>query len=60
VSSGMMTVQGREPAATDEQCRARVSGSEKEKKKLSLLYHVSGEGLWQNALVVLSHGGYNI
>jgi hypothetical protein len=30
------------------------------RKKLRLLYHVSGEGLRQNALVVLSHGGYNI
>jgi hypothetical protein len=39
---------------------ARVSGSGKEKKKLRLLYHVSGEGLRRNALVVLSHGGYNI
>jgi hypothetical protein len=39
---------------------ARVSGSGKERKKLSLLYHVSGEGLQRNVLVVLSHGGYNI
>jgi hypothetical protein len=39
---------------------ARVSGSGKLKKKLRLLYHVSGEGLWRNVLVVLSHGGYNI
>jgi hypothetical protein len=38
---------------------ARVSGREKE-KKLRLLYHVSGEGLRRNALVVLSHRGYNI
>jgi hypothetical protein len=39
---------------------ARVSGSGKEKKKLRLLHHVSAEGLRWNALVVLSHGGYNI
>jgi hypothetical protein len=40
---------------------ARVSGSEKEKrKKFRLLYHVSGEGLLRNMLVVLSHEGYNI
>jgi hypothetical protein len=39
---------------------ARVGGSGKEEKKCMLLYHVSGEGLWRNALVVLSHGGYNI
>jgi hypothetical protein len=38
---------------------ARVSGIGKE-EKISLLYHVSGEGLRRNALVVLSHGGYNI
>jgi hypothetical protein len=40
----------------------RVSGSGKEekKKKLRLLYHVSGEGLRWNVLVVLSHRGYNI
>jgi hypothetical protein len=41
--------------------RAWVSGSEKEKrKKLRLLYHVCGEELWRNVLVVLSHRGYNI
>jgi hypothetical protein len=28
------------------------------RKKLNLLYHVSGEGLRRNALVVLSHGEY--
>jgi hypothetical protein len=39
---------------------ARVSESEKERKKLRLLYHVSGEGLRWNALVVLGHRGYNI
>jgi hypothetical protein len=39
---------------------ARVSESEKERKKLRLLYHVSGEGLRQSALFVLSHRGYNI
>jgi hypothetical protein len=38
----------------------RVSGSGKEKKKLRLLYHVSGEGFRRNAFVALSHGGYNI
>jgi hypothetical protein len=38
----------------------RVSESEKQRKKLRLLYHVSGEGLRWSALVVLSHGGYNI
>jgi hypothetical protein len=35
---------------------ARVSGSGKKTPD----YHVSGEGLSQNWMVVLSHGGYNI
>jgi hypothetical protein len=40
---------------------ARVSGSEKEKrKKLMILYHASGEGLRRNTFIVLSHRGYNI
>jgi hypothetical protein len=38
---------------------ARVNRSGKE-KKLRLLYHVSGEGLRRNVLVVLSHRCYNI
>jgi hypothetical protein len=37
---------------------ARVSGSRK--KNSGSDYHVSGEELSRNWMVVLSHGGYNI
>jgi hypothetical protein len=41
----------------DEQYHARVSGSE---KNSASDYHVNGEELSQNWMVVLSYRGYNI
>jgi hypothetical protein len=40
--------------------RLGLAEAKKRRKKLRLLYHVSGEGLRRNALVVLSHRVYNI